>query len=190
MGRRSAALARRSDTRRFLTDGRRLSTFALPPCSDAARHSLLRWTVLRLGSRARSNHVVSRRYTSNRDRPVEITDCSRIAIWFFPRRLSLRKRAARRVDQSDSPRRGAEHPGRDSNRLSVLPSSLCLQCKPLHAILHGADRPFSDTDRLSVPLAYRPCSLESSIRHSRSRSTPHELTSAGLHRPQSQLTTL
>ena len=33
-----------------------------------------------------------------------------------------------------------------------------------HAILHGTDRPVSETDRLSLPLAWCPCSLESSVR--------------------------
>src|SRR5205823_4501605 len=37
--------------------------------------------------------------------------------------------------------------------------------KPLHAVLHGTNRPFSETDRLSVPFAWCPCSLESSIWH-------------------------
>src|SRR6266496_6070538 len=83
----------------------------------------------------------------------------------FPRRLPVRKRAAGRVDQSDSPRGGAEQPGRDSDCLPVLFRGLCPQRKPLHAVLHGTNRPFSKTDRLSVPLAWCPCSLESSIWH-------------------------
>jgi hypothetical protein len=59
----------------------------------------------------------------------------------------------RRVDQSDSARCGAERPGRDSDYLPVLFRGLCLQCKPLHAVLPGSDRPFSETDRVSVTLA-------------------------------------
>jgi Protein of unknown function (DUF2867) len=44
------------------------------------------------------------RNPSYRDRSFEITGRSRHARWIFPRRLPLRKRAARRVDQSDSSR--------------------------------------------------------------------------------------
>src|SRR5437773_1089683 len=103
------------------------------------------------------------RNTFNRHRSCEITGRSRYARWVFPRRLPPRKRAARRVDQSHSPRCSAERPGRDSDRLPVLFSDLCPQRKPLHAVLHGTDRPFSETDRLSVPLAWCSFSLESSI---------------------------
>jgi hypothetical protein len=48
---------------------------------------------------------------------------------------------------------GAERPGRDSDCLPVLFRGLCPQRKPLHAVLHDTDRPFSKTDRLSLPLA-------------------------------------
>src|SRR6266480_7988787 len=138
---------------------------ALPPRADSARHSALRWTVLRLGSRASGNRVENLRNAFNRYRSFEITGRSRRTRWVFPRRLPLRKRAACRVDQSDSPRCGAERPGRNSDCLPVLFWGLCPQRKPLHAVLHGNDRSFSETDRLSVPLAQCPCSLESSIRH-------------------------
>src|SRR6266404_7490243 len=137
----------------------------LAPCADAARHSVLRWTLLRLGSRARGNRVENFRNAFNRRRSFEITDRSRYARRIFPRRLPFRKRAARRADQSNSPRCGAERPGRDSDCLPVLLRGLCPQRKPLHAVLHGIDRPFSETDRLSVALAQYPCSLESSVRH-------------------------
>src|SRR5439155_9932046 len=137
----------------------------VPAPADAARHSVLCWTVLRLGSRASGNCVGNVRNAFNRHRSFEITDRGRHARWVFPRRLPLRKRAARRVDQSDSPRGGAERPGRDSYFLPVLFRVLCPQRKPLHAVLHGTNRPFSETDRLSVPFAWCPCSLESSIWH-------------------------
>jgi hypothetical protein len=58
---------------------------------------------------------------------------------------------------------GAERPSQDSDRLSVLFRGLCPQRKPLQSVLHGTDRPFSETDRLSVSLAWRSFSLESSI---------------------------
>src|SRR6266496_2900051 len=132
--------------------------------ANAARHSAFRWTALRLGSRASGNRVEDLRNAFNRHRSFEITGRSRHAIWVFPRRLPLRKRAAPRVDQSDSPRCCAERPGRDSDWLPVLFRGLCPQRKSLHAVLHGSDRPFSETDRLSVSLAKCACSLESSIR--------------------------
>ena len=56
---------------------------------------------------------------------------------------------------------GATRFGRDSDFLQGLRS----QRKPVHAILHGTDRPCSETDRLSIPLAQCPCSLESSVPH-------------------------
>src|SRR5436309_10328198 len=136
---------------------------ALPARADAARHSPLRWTVLRLGPRATSNGYL--RNSSYSHRSFEITDRTWHARWFFPRHLSLRKRAARRVDQSDNPRCGVEYPGRDTDCLPVLSRGLCPQRKSLHAVLHDTDRSFSETDRLSVPLAKCPCSLEPSIRH-------------------------
>src|SRR6266480_4842599 len=142
---------------------------ALPPRADSARHSALRWTVLRLGSRASGNRVENLRNAFNRRRSFEITGRSRHARWVFSRRLPLRKRAARRVDQSDSPRCGAEHPRRDSDCLPVLFWGLCPPRKLLHAVLHGTNRPFSETDRLSVPLAWCSLSLVSSLWH---RPTP------------------
>src|SRR6266566_4371988 len=165
MVRRSAALACRSDARLFLTDCNQLPIPALPPRADAARHSAFRWTVLQLGSRASGNSVENLRNAFNRHRSFEITGQSRHERRVFPRRLPLRKRAARRVDQSDSPRCGAERSGRDSDCLPVLLRGLCPQRKPLHAVVHGTNRPFSETDRLSVPLAKCACSLESSIWH-------------------------
>ena len=94
-----------------------------------------------------------------------ITGRSQRAIWIFPRRLPLQKRAARRVDQSNSPCRSAEHLGRDTDCLPVLFRGLCSQRKPRHAVLHGTDRSFSETHRLSVALARCPCSLGPRIRH-------------------------
>ncbi len=47
----------------------------------------------------------------------------------------------------------AEHPGRDTDCLLVLFRDLRPQGKPLHAVLHGIDRSFSENDRLSVPTA-------------------------------------
>src|SRR5207248_10078118 len=164
-GRRLVGVACRHAHPSFVRDGKQLSIHVLPPRANAARYSVLRWTVLRLGSRASGDRVANLRNAFNRRRSFEITSPNRDARWVFPRHLPLRKRAACRVDQSDSPRCGAEHPGRDSDCLPVLFRGLRPQRKPLHAVLHGASRPFSETDRLSVPLAWCPCSLESSIWH-------------------------
>jgi len=90
-----------------------------------------------LGSRATGNGRENLRNTLNRHRSFEITGRSRHARWIFPRRLPLRKRATRRVDQSNSSRCGVEHSGRDSDCLPVLFGGLCPQRKPLHAVLHG-----------------------------------------------------
>ena len=60
---------------------------------------------------------------------------------------------------------GGDHPGRDSDCLPVLSSGLCAQRKPFHAVVHDTDRSFSETDRLPVPHAQCPRSLEPSIRH-------------------------
>src|SRR6266508_5746359 len=65
-------------------------------------------------------------------------------------------------------------------------ATLCPQCKPLHAVLHDTDRPFSETDRLSIPLAQCPGSLEPGIQrrltwrycYSRSRSSPRSSTAS------------
>jgi hypothetical protein len=128
--------------------------YSRPPHSaNAARHSVLHWTVLRLGSRASGNRVENLCNPPNRHRSFEIIGRSRYARWVFPCRLPLRKRSARRTDQSDSPRCGAQRPGRDVDCLPVLFRGLCPQRKPLHAVLHGTNRPISETDRLSVPLA-------------------------------------
>src|SRR6266513_1344542 len=130
-----------------------VAVHALPTRTHAPRDPFPRWTLLRLGSRASGNRLEDVRNSSYRHRSFEITGRSRNARWVFPRRLPLRKRAARRVDQSDSSRGCAEHPGRDNNCLPVLFSGLCPRRKPLHAVLHGTDRPFSETDRLSLSLA-------------------------------------
>jgi len=50
-------------------------------------------------------------------------------------------------------RGSVERSGRDSDWLPVLLRHLCPQRKPLHAVLHGTGRSFSETDRLSVPFA-------------------------------------
>src|SRR6266566_793191 len=138
---------------------------ALFPRADAARDPVLRWTVLRLGPRATGKRVENLRNAFNQHRSFEIAGRCRHPRWIFPCRLSLRKRTARRVDQSDSPRRGTKCSGRDTDCLPILLRGLCPQRKPLHALLHGTDRPFPETNRLSVALAQYPCSLESSIRH-------------------------
>jgi hypothetical protein len=114
------------------------------------RHPFLRWTVLRVGPRASCYRYL--RNTFDRHRSFEITGRSRYARWVLPRGLPLRKRAARRADQSDRPRCGAQRLGRDSDCLPVLLRSLCPQRKPVHAVLHGTDRPLSETDRLSIAL--------------------------------------
>ncbi len=132
--------------------------------ANAARHSVLHWTFARLGSRVVVNSVENFRNAFDRGRSFAITDRTRHARWILPCCLSLRKRAARRVNQSDSTRRGVERFGRDRDCVPVLFRSLCPKRKPLHAALYEADRPFSENDRLSVSVAKCPCSLGSSIR--------------------------
>jgi hypothetical protein len=96
-------------------------------------------------------------------RSFEITNCTRYSRWVVPRRLPLRKRAASRVDQSDSPCCSAKCSGRDTDCLPILLRGLRAQHKPVHAVVHDTDRPFSKTDHLSIALTRCPRSLESSI---------------------------
>src|SRR5436309_3905058 len=121
--------------------------------ADTARYSVLRWKVLWLGSRAGAKRMENLRNAFDGCRWFEITGTSWLAGWIFPSRLPVRKRAARRVDQSDSSRCGAECARRNTDCLPFLFRSLCPQRKPLHAVLHGTDRPFPETDRVSFSLA-------------------------------------
>ena len=91
---------------------------ALTSRADAAQHPVLRWTVLRLGSRASAYRYLRNTFTDT-DRSRSLV-ANRHARWLFPRRVPFRKRATPRVDQSDRSRCGAERPGRDSDRLPVL----------------------------------------------------------------------
>src|SRR5881392_129646 len=115
--------------------------------ADATPRSVLRWTDLRLGSRASSNRMKNLRNAFDRHRSFAITRPSRNARRIFPRGVPLRKRATARVDQSDSSCCSVERFGGDYDWLSFLFRGLRPQRKPLHAVLHGFDRSFSEDDR-------------------------------------------
>src|SRR5215469_2672253 len=153
LGGRSAALAPRSDARRVLAGDKRLAIHTLPARAHAARHTPLRWTILWLGLRASRNRVGELRNAFDRRRLFEITGAGRHTRGLLPCRLSLRKRAARRANQSNSARSSAERSGRDSERLSLLLRRLRPERRPLHADLHVPHRPISQADRLSVTVA-------------------------------------
>src|SRR5262249_19332140 len=121
--------------------------------------SFFRWTALGLGSRAGANHLRKLRKTSDARRSLEVACAAGHSRGTVPRRIPLRERATPRVDQPHSPRGSAEHSRRNGKRLPLLFRRLREHSQPLHAFLHGRDRPGPPTDRLSVNPALCPRDL-------------------------------
>src|SRR5262249_25089638 len=83
----------------------------------------------------------------------------------FPNRVPLRERAAPRADEPYRPRRSAERPRRNENRLPLLFRRIRAECRPLDARVHAPHRPVPQVDRVSVTPQERPPHLESHLRH-------------------------
>ena len=102
------------------------------------------------------NRLGTLRNAADNRRSLQVPCASGHARGTFSRCIPLRERAAAGLDQPHRTCRSAERPCGNGKWVPLLFRRLCAQRQPLHANLHGFDRPIPQAGGLSVTPALRP----------------------------------